>query len=378
MDALIYARVQERLAKLKLARVAAVVDHLAEAAAQEDLPYLTFLDRLLEEEVGTRLARSVEMRTKLARFPFLKTLDQFDFSFQPALDERLVRDLASLRFLAHAENVVLLGPPGVGKTHLAIALGLAAIAEGQHVHFLSAAELTALAPEQMPQRLTSLCKPKLLIIDEMGYLPFDRPAANFLFQLVSRRYERGAIIITSNKSYGERALPCSLAHPAAGGCSLEVESFLRSTLTGDAPADEDAQASPVQGLSRRRFLAGGCLLLAAAGVGAAFIRAAATPPAMRPGAAPSGEARLVRHAMGESWVPARPQRLVVLGRGELESAAGLGFRPVGGVVPEDEQGSLPYLTFATRDAKPVGTMEQPNLTAIAAVKPDLIRPSTDR
>jgi DNA replication protein DnaC len=203
MDALTYARVQERLAKLKLARVAAVVDHLAEEAAQEDLPYLTFLDRLLEEEVGTRLARSVEMRTKLARFPFLKTLDQFDFRFQPSLDERLVRDLASLRFLAHAENVVLLGPPGVGKTHLAIALGLAAIAEGQHVHFLSAAELTALAPEQMPQRLLSLCKPKLLIIDEMGYLPFDRLAANFLFQLVSRRYERGAIIITSNKSYGE-------------------------------------------------------------------------------------------------------------------------------------------------------------------------------
>jgi DNA replication protein DnaC len=94
-------------------------------------------------------------------------------------------------------------PPGVGKTHLAIALGLAAIAQGQHVHFLSAGELTTLVPEQMPQRLMMLCKPKLLIIDEMGYLPFDRPAANFLFQLVSRRYERGAIILTSNKSYGE-------------------------------------------------------------------------------------------------------------------------------------------------------------------------------
>ncbi len=202
-DALTYARVQDQLAKLKLDRMSAVLDRLAELAAAEDWPYLTFLDRLLDEETATRLARAVEMRTKLARFPFLKTLDQFDFAFQPAIDERQLRDLASLRFVAGAENVVLLGPPGVGKTHLAVALGLTAIGQGQHVHFLSAAELTVLAPEQMPGRLAALCKPKLLIIDEMGYLPFDRPAANFLFQLVSRRYERGAIILTSNKSYGE-------------------------------------------------------------------------------------------------------------------------------------------------------------------------------
>jgi DNA replication protein DnaC len=203
MEALSYARVHDHLAKLKLDRMAAVLDRLAADAATEEWPSITFLDRLWEEAVATRLARSVEMRTKMARLPFLKTIDQFDFGFQPSIDERQRHDLTTLRFLANAENVILLGPPGVGKTHLAIALGLSAIAQGQHVHFLSAAELTVLPPEQMPQRWLTLCKPKLLIIDERGYVPFDRPAANFLFQLVSRRYERGAIIVTSNTSYGE-------------------------------------------------------------------------------------------------------------------------------------------------------------------------------
>jgi DNA replication protein DnaC len=117
MDALTYARVQDYLGKLKLDRMATVLDHHAEAAAKDNLPYLTFLDRLLEEEVTTRLARSVEMRTKMARFPFLRSLADFDFGFQPSVDERLVRDLATVRFVANAENVVLLGPPGVGKTH---------------------------------------------------------------------------------------------------------------------------------------------------------------------------------------------------------------------------------------------------------------------
>jgi len=133
---------------------------LAEQAAAESWPYVTFLDHLLEEEASTRLERAVAMRTNLARFPFLKTLDQFDFGFQPSLDERQLRDLASLRFVAHAENLIFLGPPGVGKTHLAVAVGLAVIAQGQHVHVLSAGELTTLTAEQMPARLQALCKPK--------------------------------------------------------------------------------------------------------------------------------------------------------------------------------------------------------------------------
>ena len=115
MEALTYARVHEHLGKLKLERVAAVLDRVAEDAAKGEVPYVEFLDRLLEEEVATRLVRTVEMRTKLARFPFIKTMDQFDFNFQPSIDERLVRELATLRFIANAENVMFLGPPGVGK-----------------------------------------------------------------------------------------------------------------------------------------------------------------------------------------------------------------------------------------------------------------------
>ena len=203
MEALCYAQVQAHLEKLGLTRMATSLDRVAAEAAETSQSYVAFLAHLLEEEVAARLERTVVMRTKLARFPLLKTLDQFDFAFQPSIDERQVRELATLRFLAHGENVVFLGPPGVGKTHLAIALGLAAISQGHHVHFLTAGELTQVPREEERGRLASLCKPKLLIIDEMGYLPFERGAANFLFQLVSRRYERGSIMVTSNKTYGE-------------------------------------------------------------------------------------------------------------------------------------------------------------------------------
>jgi len=203
-----YQRLQASLARLKLTRVPDCLDQLAEVAVKEQWTYVEFLERLLDTEVNARVERDVLMKTRLARFPFVKTLDQFDFSFQPALNEVQIRELASMRFVAHGENILFLGPPGVGKTHLAISLGVAAIAQGLSVVFFTVADLVEqlqrdVKEDWLDRRLQALCKPKLLILDEMGYVPLDRRTAQFLFRLVSRRYQKGSIILTSNKSYGE-------------------------------------------------------------------------------------------------------------------------------------------------------------------------------
>jgi DNA replication protein DnaC len=208
MSDVAYPRVQTRLDRLKLPRMAECLDRLAEEAAKQDWTYVEFLDHLLDAEVSARYERDVAMKIKLAHFPFVKYLDQFDFAFQPTVSERQIRELATLSYIANGENVLLLGPPGVGKTHLAIALGMAAILQATSVYFTTMVDLLATLhrdakEDRLDHRLQTLCRPKLLIVDEMGYFPLDRMAAQFLFQLVSRRYQRGSIILTSNKSYGD-------------------------------------------------------------------------------------------------------------------------------------------------------------------------------
>lgn len=198
-------RLQDQLLKLRLVQSVDRLPSLLEAAAKRELSYSDFLEELLGSELAGKQERNTTMRIRMAHFPFEKTLESFDYKFQPSLDPKIVRELATCRYIANAENVLLLGPPGVGKTHLAVALGLKACAAGYRTLFATAATLiTALTRAQSENRLEEklkvLTQPKLLIIDEIGYLPLGPSGANLLFQLIARRYERGSIILTSNQS----------------------------------------------------------------------------------------------------------------------------------------------------------------------------------
>ena len=194
------------LASLKLSYLLEHFESLAQQAGAEQWPHVEYLVRLIEGEAHRREDRSIQRRVGLARFPVLKTLDQFDWGWPKKINRPQIQNLFRLRFIEDKANVIFIANVGLGKSHLSIALGHTACLRGYSVLFTTAIDIinslsAAQAHGNLKRELRKYLQPRLLLIDELGYLPIDKHGADLLFQVISERYERGAIIITSNRVY---------------------------------------------------------------------------------------------------------------------------------------------------------------------------------
>jgi DNA replication protein DnaC len=201
-------RVRDLLETMNLKTAAELLDAQLERSLKTEDTYLSFILKLLTLEDTERKRRNEEMRIKMSRLPHRKTLDEFEFDFQPGIDKRQIDELATLAFVARAENVILLGPPGVGKTHLAVGLAMQALISGMSVYYAGISLIIAdlkKAQEQnrLERRWRVYLRPDILIIDEVGYLQLNRAEAELLFRLISERYEHGSVILTSNKFFSD-------------------------------------------------------------------------------------------------------------------------------------------------------------------------------
>lgn len=207
MSTLALDRIRSNLSRLKLSRIDEILEQTIKISEKEGKSYLSFFDELLEEEVIHKEQRRVETALKISGLPFIKSIDEFDFSFQPKLDRRRVMALFDLTFIREKNNLVLLGPPGVGKSHIAVSLALKACQAGMSIYFTNMEDLIRKLKKDRdagrPGRGRSYHKSALVIVDEVGYTPIDRDEGNLFFRFISNRYEKASTIITSNKAFSD-------------------------------------------------------------------------------------------------------------------------------------------------------------------------------
>lgn len=199
-------KLDQYLKTLSLHKVREIYLSEAESAARTKLSYQDYLLRIVEQQILTKMEGSINRKTQRASFPQIKRLEEFDFSYQPKINEKLIRELAALDFLNSAKNIIFVGAPGVGKTHLAISIGIKAASQMKRVLFYTAEKLTeelasAEVSGQLNKKLDILSRVDLLIIDELGYLSLSKQTSRLFFQMISRRYEKGSVIVTSNKPF---------------------------------------------------------------------------------------------------------------------------------------------------------------------------------
>jgi len=206
-ETLVMDRIESNLNRLKLSRIYEILGSLAKTAEEQGKSYLSFLDELLEEEVAAKEQRRIETALRISGLPYIKSIDDFDFVFQPGLDKQKIMGLFDLSFIREKGNVIFLGPPGVGKTHLAVSLALKACQSGMSIYFTNMEDLIIKLRKDheagKPGKGRGYYKSSLVVVDEVGYTPITREECNLFFRFIANRYEKNSTIITSNKAFGD-------------------------------------------------------------------------------------------------------------------------------------------------------------------------------